>query len=68
MPLQLALASGEKGASGAASSFVCTGQLTGADNLVGPTTGGDSLVLTLSGASFNTQDWSQNRVGAACCP
>jgi hypothetical protein len=56
------MASGEKGTGATGATFVFTGQLTGAENLVGPTGGGDQLVLTLEGAAFNTKDISQNQV------
>jgi hypothetical protein len=70
-PPQLELASGEKGAGSPAATFVYSGRLTGADHLVGPSSGGDTLVLTLEGAGFNTKDLAQNQVrtrgSAPCC-
>ncbi len=63
---QVELASGEKGTGSSAATFVFTGRLTSADTVVGPASGGDTLVLALEGSGFNTQDMRLNQVRQGC--
>jgi hypothetical protein len=63
--LQIASSSGELGvgiAGGA--TFAYTGAVTGVEGWVGPSSGGEPLVLTASGSVFNTRNLAANQVGA----